>query len=56
MTQGQVFELSVAASGTGTIPQFGTGDWQKLDLDKTALDHADVGCQDLEMRTWWNHP
>ncbi len=48
------FDLtSPAGSAAATIPQFGTGEWDRLSLDKTALDHADTLCQDLETRTWW---
>jgi hypothetical protein len=47
------FDLTFA---TGTIPQFGTGDWQHLSLDQTALDHANVRCQALETRAWWAAP
>jgi hypothetical protein len=34
-------------------PQLGSGTWTFQNLDKVALDHADVLCQDLVTRTWW---
>ncbi|HEY4239394.1 MAG TPA: hypothetical protein VGM88_06235 [Kofleriaceae bacterium] len=36
-----------------TAPELGTGAWTRMDLDQTALDHADVQCSDLETRAWW---
>ena len=36
-----------------TTPEIGAATWQAMPLDRTALDHADVRCTDLEMRSWW---
>jgi hypothetical protein len=55
VTRQHSFDLSYDAGGAA-IPQFGSGEWTELSLDKTALDHADVRCQDLENRTWWTAP
>ncbi|HEY0250276.1 MAG TPA: hypothetical protein VGC41_02075 [Kofleriaceae bacterium] len=38
---------------TATTTDLGDGDWSVLALDTTALDHADVQCQDLVSRSWW---
>lgn len=48
------FDLQNNTDGTLTTPQLGASPWQPLHLDKTELDHADVLCQDLEKRSWWN--
>lgn len=47
------FDLQDNADGSLTTPQLGATAWQRVDLDKTGLDHADVLCQDLETRPWW---
>ena len=43
----------VTNSDTAITPQLGDAQWTQQNLDKTALDHADVLCQDLTTRTWW---
>ena len=48
------FDIQANADGTLTTPQLGTTAWTPVALDKTGLDHADVLCQDLESRPWWN--
>jgi hypothetical protein len=53
-TSQHAFDLSKDGTDSAVIPQFGSGDWMLLSLDKTSLDHADVRCQDLETRAWWN--
>src|SRR5215831_9464725 len=51
------FDLSYPTGATGaSIPQFGSGEWDEQALDKTALDHADTRCQNLETQTWWTSP
>ena len=51
---GQVaFQLIENTDGTATTPELGTIPWQDTHADKTALDHADVQCTDLETRAWW---
>jgi hypothetical protein len=47
------WDLAVASDGTATSSELGTGSWQELSLDKTALDHADTRCQDLATRSWY---
>jgi hypothetical protein len=49
------FDLYATASGA-TTPELGDAPWTKVNLDKTALDHADIQCQDLVNRTWWTAP
>jgi hypothetical protein len=46
------FDWIENADGVST-PQLGGATWTYQNLDKTALDHADVLCQDLETRAWW---
>jgi len=46
------FDWIVNADGVST-PQLGAAMWTKQNLDKVALDHADVLCQDLQTRGWW---
>jgi hypothetical protein len=46
------FDWVVTADGA-TTPQLGETAWTQQSLDKTALDHADVLCKDLQTRTWW---
>jgi hypothetical protein len=50
--QSLAFDWISDAEGMST-PQLGAGTWTYQNLDKVALDHADVLCQDLETRTWW---
>ena len=47
------FDWIVGADGGASTPQLGDGAWAQQDLDQTALDHADVLCQDLTTRAWW---
>lgn len=42
-----------AQTDSWSITQFGDGSWDAVALDKTALDHADSLCQNLETQTWW---
>ena len=52
---GQVyFALQNNTDGTVTTPELGGDSWQPEQLNQTALDHADVACQTLEQRAWWN--
>lgn len=47
------FDIAYAADGSLMAPQLGDAAWASVSLDQTALDHADVQCQDLETRAWW---
>lgn len=47
------FELLLHDGGTAVTPELGMTPWTYVELDKTALDHADVLCTDLEARDWW---
>lgn len=47
------FEVQDRADGTAMTPELGGAAWTRVTLDKTALDHADVLCTDLEARAWW---
>lgn len=47
------FDISYGADGSLSAPQLGETAWTSAALDATALDHADVQCQDLETRAWW---
>jgi hypothetical protein len=47
------FDISYNADGSVMAPQLGATAWTSVALDATALDHADVQCQDLETRAWW---
>lgn len=38
---------------TATATDLGDGTWIVQNLNQTALDHADVQCQDLVSRSWW---
>jgi hypothetical protein len=54
---GQIaFDYMIAGTGLLSAPQLGSGNWIRIDLDQTALDHADVQCTDLQMRSWWSSP
>jgi hypothetical protein len=46
-------DISFQADGSVDAPQLGTTAWAEVQLDQTALDHADVQCQDLTTRSWW---
>jgi hypothetical protein len=52
-TGARMFSAQVAADGTLTSPELGTG-WAQVMLDKTALDHADAQCQGLTTQPWWD--
>ena len=47
------FDATINSDYTLSTPQIGTAPWTQMNLDKTALDHSDVLCQDLELRSWW---
>lgn len=47
------FELADNYDGTSSAPQLGEGAWTYVALDQTALDHANILCEDLELRDWW---
>jgi hypothetical protein len=47
------FDIAYGADGSLSAPQLGETAWTSAALDATALDHADVQCQDLETRAWW---
>ena len=47
------FDFEVDGSGNLDAAQLGATMFTQLQLSTTALDHADVQCQDLETRTWW---
>jgi hypothetical protein len=40
--------------GAGNLDSPDIGVWTEVQLDKTALDHADIQCKDLTTRSWWN--
>ena len=46
------FDWIESADGVST-PQLGGTTWTYQNLDKVALDKADILCQDLETRAWW---
>jgi hypothetical protein len=46
------FDWIENADGVST-PQLGASTWTYQNLDKVALDKADILCQDLETRAWW---
>jgi len=50
------FDFYNNGDGTASTPQLGDNPWTTVDLDQTALDHADTACQTLETRSWWNTP
>jgi len=50
------FDFYNNGDGTASTPQLGDSPWTTVDLDKTALDHADTACQTLETRSWWTTP
>jgi hypothetical protein len=47
------FAMLFNSDGTVSTPDLSGGVWEEAMLDATALDHADVQCQDLETRAWW---
>ncbi|HSN25145.1 MAG TPA: hypothetical protein VLT45_02635 [Kofleriaceae bacterium] len=47
------FRLIETPDDVATTPELGNEQWTLEMLDATALDHADVLCQDLETRAWW---
>lgn len=47
------FDISYDENGALMAPQLGETAFTSVALDATALDHADVQCQDLETRAWW---
>ena len=47
------FDLVFASDGSATSTQLGTGAWTAVELDKTALDHADTICQGLTKQAWY---
>jgi hypothetical protein len=51
-TGARMFSAQMAADGTLTSPELGTG-WAQVMLDKTALDHGDVQCTGLTTQPWW---
>jgi hypothetical protein len=46
-------DLTFDADGSVETPQLGATAWTEVQLDQTALDHADVQCSDLTTRAWW---
>ena len=48
------FELTENDDGTATAPQLGTGTWTEEQLNQVELDHANLECEDLVNRPWWN--
>lgn len=50
------FDFEDHGDGTATTPQLGDTPWTAMTLDQTALDHADLQCQDLVNRSWWTTP
>jgi hypothetical protein len=50
------FELVDNFDGTFATRQLGDGAWTYIPLDKVAADHANVLCEDLEVRDWWVAP
>jgi len=49
-----LFTLDDEGNGTVDTDGFGDAAWTEMDLDQTALDHADVQCTDLTTRAWWS--
>jgi hypothetical protein len=47
------FELVENDDGTASAAELGDGAWTYVPLDKVAADHANVLCEDLEVRDWW---
>ena len=47
------FDLAIASDGTATSSELGAGAWTALELNQTALDHADTRCQDVATRSWY---
>jgi hypothetical protein len=55
----RTFTLTFADDGTATADGMGDGTWLEdttFESDQVALDHADVQCNDLTTRAWWNTP
>ncbi len=52
-TGARLFALETSSD---TMTGMGDGTWTEQTLDQTALDHANVLCNDLETRAWWNTP
>jgi hypothetical protein len=53
----RLFSLTFADDGTATADGMGDGTWLEdsaFESDQVALDHADVQCNDLSTRAWWN--
>jgi hypothetical protein len=48
------FDFYAKPDGSATTPQLGETPWKLANLDQWGLDHADVQCQDLVTRAWWN--
>jgi hypothetical protein len=46
-------DITFQSDGSVEAPQLGATAWTEVQLDQTALDHADVQCKDLTMRSWW---
>jgi hypothetical protein len=51
----RAFEYTLDGAGNLYSEDLGAP-FQEAMLDTTALDHADVQCQDLETRAWWTAP
>lgn len=47
-------DITFESDGSVEAAQLGATVWTEVQLDKTALDHADVQCNDLTTRSWWN--
>lgn len=48
------FVLTWHSDGTAATTDLGEGDWTQNEMNQTALDHADIQCQDLASRSWWS--
>lgn len=49
------FELAYDAQQDAVVtPQLGGSTWTLMDLDEVSLGHANVLCNDLTTRSWWN--
>ena len=47
------FDFEYDSAGNLDAAALGATAWSEVQLDQTALDHADVQCQDLTTRAWW---
>ena len=48
------FQILDNSDGTALIEDLSEGMWTSVALDTVAADHANVLCNDLTARSWWN--